>query len=131
MHRKTLFILCSNARQNKTTTATTTKTQQNNSLSCFSSSTGISLLNEDVLFLFREIKILKLRKFPLRFNIQYLSSFSILFSHFPIYHLTYIRSPVFSCQEYVEYIYREKNSLSNHSIKTKEILFVPPVLSFC
>ena len=78
--------------------------RESNSLSCFASSTGISFPNEDILFLFREIKILKIRKFPLRFTIQELSSFVFLFSHFPIYHLTCIHSPVFYCQEHVEYI---------------------------
>lgn len=123
MHRKPFSY--TEAMQGKTKI----QKQQNNSLSCFSSSPGISLPNEDVLFLFREIKILKIRKFPLK--VHYSEPQQFLRFIFSFSHLSSDSLSLFSCQEYVEYIYRGKNSLSNHSIKTKEILFVPSICSSC
>lgn len=79
MHRKPFSY--TEAMQGKTKKI---QKQQNNSLSCFSSSAGISLPNEDVLFLFGEIKILKIRKFPLKVHYsepQQFLHFIFSFSH--------------------------------------------------
>lgn len=43
------------------------------------------------------------KKVPLKIHYSGAQRFSFLFSHFPIYHLTYIHAPVF-CQEHGEYI---------------------------